>query len=303
VAGDQLVLDGQVFPVRGANYYPSATPWMLFWENYDAAQTAADLAKARELGLNSVRIFVPFTDFGGETVDPRQREHLHDFLTQAGTHGLKVIVTLFDHRTDHDIATWGADDLHLKGLIPEFAWNPNILAWDLKNEADRDAAYNTVALNQAWLAHVARSVRQLDPHHLVTIGWSTPEAAVALADVVDFVSYHSYGDPAKYGAQLASLRAAVPAKPLVLSEYGRSTWDWFWPASTTEARQAEYVAAILAEQRAYQTAGELIWALFDFTNVPLGEYRFPWQKAVQAHWGMLRTDGSPKPAAPLLAAP
>jgi hypothetical protein len=70
-----------------------------------------------------------------------------------------------------------------------------------------------------------------------------------------------------------------------------------------EDRQAETVAAILAAQAAGGAAGEVVWALFDFSTVPLAEFRFPWQKATQAHMGVLRTDGAPKPAAALLGGP
>ncbi len=301
VAGDQLYLDGQPFYVRGANYYPPDTPWTLFWPNYDPVRTARDLLAARRLGLNTVRIFVPYTDFGGDVVDAAMTARLEDFLDQADRYGIKVIVTLFDHRTDHSIENWGADELHLEGVVAPLAGHPALLAWDLKNEADRDAAFNTPARNEAWLRHMAGQVRALDPSHLITVGWSTPAAAASVpSDFVDFVSFHYYADPADYGAALAGLRAEVEGKPLVLSEYGQSTWRWLWPAGYLEDQQAETIAAVLAAQAEGGAAGEVVWALYDFSTVPLAEFRFPWQKASQAHMGVLRTDGSPKAAAGLL---
>ncbi len=35
-------------------------------------------------------------------------------------------------------------------------------------------------LNEAWLRFIARRSGGLDPNHLITIGWSTPQAATAL---------------------------------------------------------------------------------------------------------------------------
>jgi hypothetical protein len=305
-AGRQLQLDGQPFLVRGANYYPAVTPWTLFWPHYDRKQTARDLRAMRQLGLNTARIFVPYDDFGGDVVDPAQVASLQDFLDQAQTNGLKVIVTLFDHRTDHSIENWGADELHLAGIVAPVAGHGAILAWDIKNEADRDAAFNTPARNMAWLRHMAGEVRRLDPHHLITVGWSTPAAAAAAPDdFVDLVSFHYYDAAADYAAGLAALHAVGDNRPLLLSEYGQSTWRWLWPAAYLEAQQAGHIAAIRAanaqggEQGAI--AGELVWALYDFSTVPLAEFRFPWQQATQAHMGVLRTDGSAKPAAALLA--
>ena len=299
--GRQLLLNGEPFLVRGANYYPAATPWTLFWLNYDREQTGRDLRTMRRLGLNTARIFVPYDDFGGDVVDPARVAALQDFLDQSQANGLKVIVTLFDHRTDHSIENWGADELHLAGIVAPLAAHPAVLAWDIKNEADRDAAFNTPARNEAWLRHMAAEVRRHDPHHLITVGWSTPQAAAAAPDdFVDLVSFHYYGAAADYAAALAALHTAVGDKPLLLSEYGQSTWRWLWPAGYLEAQQAGHIAAIRAANTR-GTAGEVVWALYDFTTVPLAEFRFPWQKATQAHMGVLRTDGSAKPAAALLA--
>lgn len=302
VSGDQLQLGGQPFRIAGANYYPPHTPWTLFWANYDPQRTSSDLQIMAGLGLNTARIFVPFDDFGGEIVDPAMVARLEDFLNQAAVHNIKVIVTLFDHRTDHRIENWGADELHLAAVVAPLARHPAVLAWDIKNEADRDDAANTPARNLAWLRHMAGQVRRWDPHHLITVGWSTPQAAAAApSDFVDFVSFHYYGATEDYAGQLADLRAAIPDKPLLLGEYGQTTWRWLWPANYLEDRQAEHIAAIRSAPGQAETAGEVVWALFDFSVVPLDEFRFPWQKAMQAHMGVLRTDGSAKPAAAVVS--
>jgi hypothetical protein len=135
----------------------------------------------------------------------------------------------------------------------------------------------------------------------VTIGWSTPAAAQALVDVVDFVSFHYYAPAANYPRQLAELRAAAGGKPLLLQEFGLPTWNTIWPNGHTEAEQAVYYADILAIQRLSNAAGYMAWTLYDFEHVPLAEFRFPWQRGPQANMGVIRLDNSPKPAAFLLA--
>ena len=307
VAGDELVADGQPYRVAGVNYYPSATPWTLFWPNYAPEQTATDLAAARQLGVNTVRIFVPYTDFGGAEVDPAMMAHLRDFLDQAYAQGLRVVVTLFDHRTDHAIANWTEDETHLAGLIPPLAWHPAILAWDIKNEADRDAPLNGKTLNEAWLRQMIAQVRSHDPNHLVTIGWSSPAAAGALADVVDYVTFHYYGATADYAEQVQKLVESTPDKPLVLGEFGSSSWQWLRPGRLGEESQADYLSDLLqtqrlmTRQRGWPMAGEMVWTLYDFTEVPLAEFRLPWRKAQQANMGLLRSNGSWKPAAEIIA--
>ena len=300
-SGPYLWRDGARMLVAGVNYYPRATPWQAFWREYDPARTAADLQTVRTLGLNTVRIFVPFSDFGGGTVDPAMVAQLTDFLDQAQAHGIAVIVTLFDHRTDHSPANWAADDRHIAGIVPALAAHPALLAWDLKNEPDRDYDLNGVPLTQAWLRHVAARVRAHDPNHLLTIGWSSPEAAVALADAVDVVAYHYFAPAVAYSARVGALRDAVGPKPLLLEEFGLPTWNSIFPHGHTEAEQAAYYAEMLAQQRALDTAGYLAWTLYDFVNMPWREFLLPWERGPQAHMGLIRRDDSLKPAARLVA--
>ncbi|MBK8047430.1 MAG: hypothetical protein IPK16_10105 [Anaerolineales bacterium] len=74
-----------------------------------------------------------------------------------------------------------------------------------------------------------------------------------------------------------------------------ATASWF------EREQADYLAKMMETQNAAGVAGELVWTLYDFT-VPLPEYRF-WQKAVQAHMGILTSDGVPKRAVQSFTSP
>ena len=297
----QLWIDNAPFTVAGINYYPQATPWTRFWRGYNGTQIDHDLALVRTLGLNTVRIFISYADFGGPQVDPIMRAQLADFLNRAQRVGLKVIVTLFDHHTDHHPATWAADARHLAELIPAFVDNPTILAWDIKNEPDRDYGANTQPLVDGWLRFVARHVRWHDPNHLITIGWSNPEAATALTDLVDFVSFHYFDAPTAYRARVQALQARVGDQPVLLQEFTFSTWNSPFFPGHTEPEQAAYYAAILGQHRQLPSLGYLVWTLYDFDTIPLAEFRYPWQRGAQAHMGVVRGNGSFKPAAGLLA--
>jgi hypothetical protein len=302
VRGDQLIVDGAVWEIAGINYYPKAAPWTKFWPEYVATTTLTDLDLIKGLGLNTIRIFVSYADFGADQVPQTAIDKLRHFLDQAALRDLKVIVTIFDHHTDHAVRNWAADDRHLAGLIPPFADHPAILAWDIKNEPNRDYEFNTQPLVDAWLRHVARTVRGYDPNHLITIGWSQPEAAAHLTDVVDFISFHYFEDLVDYAPRLQALLDAAGGKPVLLQEFVLPTWNSFWPHGHSEAEQAIYYATLLRAHRRFPTAGFMVWTLHDFESVPLAEFSLPWQRATQARMGLLRLDGSAKPAAAVIAA-
>lgn len=294
--GDQLYLNGNPFYVAGINYYPQATPWTAFLPEYDKAQIEIDLDRIATLNLNTIRIFVSYADIGGDEVEEAGIEKLRHFLDEAEARQLMVIVTIFDHHTDHHVKHWASDDRHLEQLIPQFADHQAILAWDIKNEPDRDYGFNSPELVDAWLRHIAAKVREHDPNHMLTIGWSNPEDASRLIDIVDLISYHYFEDSKDYSHRLAQLHLAASNKPLLLQEFVMSTWNSFWPHGHTEAEQALYYADLLSQHRQVDTAGYMVWTLYDFDQVPLAEFRMPWQRATQAHMGLIRKDGSPKAA-------
>jgi hypothetical protein len=299
----RLLLDGQPYQIAGMNYYPQATPWDAFWRDYDPQIIERDFALLRSLELNTVRVFVPFEQFGGPDVDPQMLDRLADLLDRADAHDLKVIVTLFDFRTNYDPLLWPQSDRHLEALLTRFADNSTVLAWDIKNEPDRDYAAAGRATVDAWLAHTLRIARQSAPHHLLTIGWSEPQAAPTLAETVDIVSFHYYAPAADLPTHYAALRRAAPERPLLLGEFGLPTWNSpLFPHGHTEREQAAYYADTLAVLRMSDSAGFLAWTLYDFDAVPPQVAgRFPWQTGPQRYLGVLRADGTPKPAAALLA--
>ena len=302
-SGTRLILDGRPFQVFGIDYYPRTTPWDRFWVNYSSAEIDRDLTIIRSLGLNTVRTFIPFEQFGGPKPDPAMLGHLHDFLDRADANGVKVLLTLFDFRTDYRPLLWPESDRHLEGLLTRFRDHRAILAWDMKNEPNNDYGSNGAEVVDAWLAHTARLAHQYDPNHLITIGWLNPGAASNLADSVDFISYHFFSPADELAAGYAGLRAAVPDKPIVMTEFGLPTWNsWLFPHGHTEAEQASYYADILRIMRATDSAGTAVWTLHDFSYVPKQVTGgLPWRVGPELQLGVLRADGTRKPAAALLA--
>ncbi|MEM7330719.1 MAG: cellulase family glycosylhydrolase [Chloroflexota bacterium] len=313
--GRNLILNGDPFTIRGINYYPQDQPWELFWAHYDSETVDSDFALIKELGLNSVRIFIPNEwpappqdEVGGghgaaeeieeEEIQQYMLDNLEDLLGHAEKHDLKVIVTLFDFRTDYQILVWPDADKQLSELIPHFADNPTILAWDIKNEPDFDRAGNSPEMVDTWLGHITYRVRQHDPNHLVTIGWASPESAHLLADTVDFVSFHYYDEAQSLPGKMTDLQNIVGEKPIVVTEFGLPTLNSaFSPGGHTQNEQAVYYANIRRSLASVDNAGYMAWTLYDF---PVAS-KLAGGDASQKHLGVIDKNGRVKLAALMLA--
>ena len=312
--GANLALNGQNYSMTGVNYYPKDTPWDKFWLNYAPKTTERDVTLIRSLGMNTVRIFLPFEQFGGPHIGQATsatvptntvREplvKLADFLRRAAAHGLKVIVTLFDFRTDYSLLLWPQSDRYLETLLTHFKDTPTILAWDIKNEPDLDYKNNGKEVVNAWLAHTARLARRTDPHHLLTIGWSTYKAAETQVAAIDVVSFHYYAPATALPQAYTVLQSAVFGRPILLTEFGLSTWNSpFFPGGHNEAEQAAYYADILHFWRTSGGAGYLAWTLYDFSTIPANVVGgLPWQSGPQRGFGLIKSDGTFKAAARVL---
>lgn len=288
---------------RGINYYPRDTPWARFWVDYDPVVVDDDLDRIAALGLGSVRIFVPFA---GPDDRPLGRDELApvvDFLGRARSRRLDVVVTLFDGRTDHRPHRWSADESHLDTIVDALGGHPSIAAWDLKNEPDRDVGIHGLStdLLYAWLGHMSRHLRSLDAETPITIGWSTASAAAAAPVHGDIVSFHHYGPADRLPAALERLRAVAGDRPVWLTEFGLPTWNTLWPNGHTEREQAAYVADVLRSTSELGVEAAFVWTLWDLASAPPDAGRLPWRTGPQTNLGVLRADGSQKPAALLLA--
>ncbi|WP_245759702.1 cellulase family glycosylhydrolase [Robiginitalea myxolifaciens] len=282
---------------KGINYYPKGQPWGLFGEDFDPIRIETDFRTLAEAGFNSVRIFVPYEDFGNAQVPEVALGQLREVLELAQNQQLQVLVTLFDFYGNYDILDWTRTYRHAQTVVNALKDHPALLGWDLKNEPDLDFESRGKDNVLNWLRLLSENMRTWDPNHPLTIGWSSPEAAIHLKEEVDFISFHYYGEPEDLEARYRDLRKAAGNKPLVLEEFGKSSYSGFWNVfSGSEEKQAAY----LEELQSFIKEEELssyLWTLHDFDQVPnrvVG--RLPWRKAYQRHFGILDTEGNPKAA-------
>lgn len=286
---------------RGVNYYPKQQPWNMFGTSFRDGIIAQDFEKIRQMGLNTIRIFVPYETFGKARVDPEKITQLRRTLDIAEEHDLKVMVTLFDFYGDYRLSDWTLTHRHAEEIVTALKSHKALLAWDIKNEPDLDFQSRGKTQVMAWLQELLKKVKSWDTQHPVTIGWSNPEAALHLAKEVDFVSFHYYREPSEFKRAFQLLQTAVPDTPIVLQEYGHSSYDGLWNAFLgSEEAQADYFEA-MQEVLAAEDLPYLFWTLYDFESIPnevVG--RLPWRKARQRHFGILNAEGKPKTAYELL---
>ncbi|MEJ1223733.1 cellulase family glycosylhydrolase [Sediminicola sp. 1XM1-17] len=283
--------------INGVNYYPKDSPWTMFEDTFDEAIIDRDFGVLQKMGLNTVRIFVPYEDFGSAKVDAQKLARLKRTLDLAERQNLKVIVTLFDFYGDYNIHDWTLTHRHAEHIVHGLKDHAALLAWDIKNEPDLDFESRGRTEVLAWLEQLLILVQQWDKNHPVTIGWSSPETAANLSQQVDFVSFHYYREAAQFKSALDLLRNAVPDKSLVLQEYGYSSYDGIWNAYLGSVNEQgnyyEQMQTILRKEK----IPYLFWTMYDFEEVPTAVVgSLPWRKERQKYFGFLDTNGKPKAA-------
>jgi hypothetical protein len=303
VKGTRFSLLGKPFVPKGINYYPQKTPWTFFWTKYDGQIVRRDFKIIKKLGFNTVRIFVNYNDFNKGNVPPERLIQVQNLLDNAQETGIKVIMTLFDFVGDYRLQNFTSTDRQLETLLRAFNKHPAIMAWDLKNEADLDYHYHDPQDVKEWLTWIIKRAKMYDPNHLITLGWAFPPNADFLSKEVDFVSFHSYKTTQELSFDIDKLQMKVFDRPLVLEEFGLSTYRGLWaPLGKTEQDQADYFAKVKQVLAQKGNIPYLAWTLYDFTDVPIDVVgKIPWHRNPQKSFGIIRANGHLKIGARQLA--
>ncbi len=293
-----VVLEKNVITnIKGINYYPQATPWDMFGNEFDTEILSKDFKLIKESGLNSIRIFVPYDDFGKANVNPEKLQKLKQVLDIAKKNQLKVMVTLFDFYGDYSVLNWTLNQRHAEIIVSSLKNHKALLAWDIKNEPNLDFDSRGENLVTAWLDNMITLVTSVDANHPVTIGWSNAQSATILKDKVDFVSFHYYEKLDDLDTVIKTLKKDIPSKPLVMQEFGMSSYKGIWkPFGSSEEDQANYHKKA-QDIIAHNNLQFMSWTLYDFTKIPKEVVgRLPWRKRAQEHFGFINQKGETKPA-------
>ena len=281
--------------LQGLNYYPAETPWRDFWPRFDPALVWTDFSLIKGLGANSVRVFLTRDAFIGKSAEDAEK-NLESLLKIAKAKGLTVVPTLFDLKQDFSLGTWADDARYLERVLPILSNSPAVSFIDLKNEPDLDFKHHGKAKMTAWLKTMIALSRLYAIDKSLTIGWSAADAAPLLAGEIDVITYHDYAPIDGTYDRLAVVESQVNGAPILITEIGDSTFEVTLGYPGSEGQQAERLGNRLDALKS--SDGVFVWTLHDFPKVDgtvVGSS--PWVKRLQSKFGLLRADGSEKPAA------
>ncbi len=292
---EQPILSHEIALISGLNYYPTDTPWLDFWPNFSEKSTSDDFKKIKGLGMNTIRIFIPYEIFGGNHIDHNHLINLNKLMDIADTYELKVIITLFDFPSGYSLDQYLDHDLHLFRIVESVKNHPALLAWDIKNEPDLDFHIHGKDRVTAWLSFMTNRLHEYDINHPVTIGWSTPDIAYHLENQVDFISFHYYREVDKLPSKLAILKDRTN-KPILMEEYGSSSYSSFWyPGSQNICQQSNYNNLIKTSAEENGVTANLLWCYSDYPN-ELDQIfgKKPWIYKPQTSFGLFDIHGNMK---------
>lgn len=347
--GERLMLDGQPFVMKGYNYYPRDYGWTAI-ADWDWKAVDTEFALARQYGANTIRTGNDYPYLTGDPygedpsthceVLPENLEGIERLLSTAERHGLKVIFTLGPSwGTSWDPKNFWMTQKQIESLVPRFAGDPRIAAWDLATDldgsmlqppppggygvdphADRESMVTL-------LRNMAGTVRELDPAHLLTVGFCWPSSSLLVQDFTDFLMPQFLGADAPniltsdeaarfedYAAwvdytldpeaavdglaeKIHSLRDRLRRPmPIVLGEYGSpSAGEGYSEGSQAVVYEAVLETVFLRGE----TAGALNWALVDF-NWPPKAFTLTWPDGIspeEQSFGIFDVEYRPKPSA------
>ena len=207
------------------------------------------------------------------------------------------MVTLFDFYGDYSVLDWTLTQRHAKIIVNALKDHKALAFWDIKNEPNLDFESRGKTLVTAWLDKMVDFVKSQDPNHAITIGWSNVESGTILSDKLDFVSFHYYEKLEELGTSFKTLQAKVKDRPIIISEYGLSSYSGFWsPFGNSDDDQAEYhktIQSIFSEN----DIQFMSWTLYDFVEIPKEVVgRLPWRQNAQKHFGFIDKSGISKPS-------
>lgn len=278
-SGRNLTLNGSTFKSIGVNRYNlmtlGGTPFVGCGGTFTDSELTTWFSELHDMGVTSVRfwLFQQFTS-GGTNLS-----RLNTLLSLAQQYDVKLIPVFENQWSDctqggQKTSTWyqsgykapyGSYTLSLKDyigkIVPAYANNPNILMWQIMNEAeDSDTAgfYN-------FAKDVSGYIKSLDSNHLVsfgTMGSGQPGSSVYTQihslPSVDVLEYHDYNSVAT--ALPSTLQDRINDsislnKPLIVGEAGINMNDGY-----SAADRASYFSNKIAAYFSNNGSDYMIWS-------------------------------------------
>jgi hypothetical protein len=244
--------NGQPWPC-GFNYVPAnaisyTEMWMAY--NFDPTLIDRELALAQGVGLNCVRVVLPFVVWEAEPEAFKQR--LEKFLQICHQHGIRVMPALFDdcafgpitdpvfgrqpdvvpgwyangwtpspgHSLVRDPQSWPRLEKYVKDIIGTFKDDPRLWVWDLYNEPTNGVPGRELGdISLLLVEKVFQWAREINPSQPLTVGeWSVnaklDDTTYRLGDILTF---HDYNPPDGLENHIRKIKRQ--GRPIICTEW------------------------------------------------------------------------------------
>ena len=261
---------------------------------------------------------LPDTETGAAAVDPVMLERFRELCRLADKYHLKLIVGLltgwmsgrmyippaFERRnllTDPEVIRW--EVLFVRCFVKNLKNESAIVAWDWGNECNCLAPHTNAEM-WLWGNTITSAIKLEDSARPVVSGLHGSERTTqsAMGEVADILCTHPYPaftphcrvDPlysfrsAFHAAAETTYYANMGKKTAFVEEIGS-----FGPTYTSESVSSAYLRNAYWNAYAHSCHGALWWCANDQTELPQTPYDWV---AMERELGLLRVDGSPKPA-------
>ncbi len=309
--------DGRPLLWIGANFWSRrGGPFM--WQQFDPEIVREELRILADHGLTVVRSFFFWPHFmpAPDSLDERMIERFATFLDLCASVGIGTIPTfIVGHMSGEnwDPVWRGTLDLYRDGwllaqqaffireLVTRFAAHPAVVGWLISNEVPIYGGSTDPRYAKSWAELTVQAVRAGGGAQPVSLGdgaWGIEvtgnDNGFRLRDLlrtVDFFGPHVY--PMSDDLVRHLLTAAFTCelchfgKPVILEEFGCTT-DF-----ASESNAAIYYRHVLHSSLLAGATGWIAWNNTDFDLPHQDPYR---HHPFEMHFGLIRTDGRPKPA-------
>jgi alpha-tubulin suppressor-like RCC1 family protein len=294
VSAPPLSVAAKLASLKLVNYYPHDHGWSQMWTSFDPTEIAHDFGVMQSMGANSVRIIIQAYSVGFPQPSATGLSELSQMVALAHSHGLTAQLSLFDWFGDwpniSGSTTWA------KAILAPYKSDPRISFVEVRNELDvTSGAALQWAKTMVPIVHAAAGTLPVT----ISIPGNAPSNALQImkqtfGSSLDFYDVHYYGNSNGASAALAADKATVAPSPLYVGESGMSTGPGGAPSNPTlEQKQVTFFTQLNAATKANGLGLPSPWALQDFTN---GSLTWVGATSNEYHFGLLRTDGSAKPA-------
>lgn len=293
--------------VRGVNYYPRQTPWSAWTKQSPSTWDSEFKEISQKLNVNAIRTFAECWETDrmlGQCATAEYLATIDQLFAAANKYGIHVLFCLYSNTPDQNMTY---NFRYVRSIVEPFINDGRVLAWDLINEVD-DKGLSTEQYVDDFCLTMYPKLSEFDPNHTNQIGFAfmldkAIKVGLTFTGTNQSWQYHYYR---KISADNISIWVDTyfHDTPFFLGECGdtsaESVADGAPRDDFGEDWQLEvYKTLIPAFNKTVADGHKMIgmfpWICFDFPTMAD-------HVTGQGKFGLIRADGSLKPAGEYLAA-